>query len=434
LDELKIYRRKLSALEVLYHYQQGDIAETLDYLDENSTTLQEYYHDHFNPSVKSISKSLYSDRTELNQKINEIPEIMVLGDLPEPRPTHVLNRGLYHAQGPSVEVGTPSAVLAFNQELPRNRLGLAQWLFESDHPLTSRVFVNRIWQMHFGKGIVATSDDFGSQGAIPSHPELLDWLAVTFMESAWDIKQLHKVIVMSSTFQQSSRLNPEMLEADPENVLLSRGPSYRMKSEMIRDNALSISGLLVDKIGGPSVYPYQPEGLWDEISNKVWRYKYLQQPGEGLYRRSLYTIWKRSSPPPSMLVFDAPGRDVCRVRRANTSTPLQALVLLNDPQYLEAARVMAEKIRSERNDQPLEQLTLAFKQAIGRHPDKQELDILSKFYQQEVERFSDDKMAVQSYLTIGEMPAVNQAEPIELAALATVVHSILNTNESYTLR
>jgi hypothetical protein len=322
----------------------------------------------------------------------------------------------------------------FDTSLPRSRLGLSKWLFDPQNPLTARVFVNRVWQMHFGRGIVETADDFGSQGAIPTHPALLDWLAVEFIESGWDIKQLHKTIVMSATFKQSSRATERMLASDPDNKWLARGPSYRLKAEMIRDNALAVSGLLVPKLGGASVYPYQPEGLWDEISNKVWRYKYLQEPGEGLYRRSLYTVFKRTSPPPSMLVFDVPDRSVCRVRRANTSTPLQALVLLNDPQYIEAARVLAEKAITAYPADGRSRLRSIFTMIIGRKPDQQELELLHSFYQDEQQRFSNQKQDAMAYLSIGEHKAKVNTDPGELAALATVANGIMNTNEAYTLR
>jgi hypothetical protein len=287
--------------------------------------------------------------------------------------------------------------------------------------------------MHFGQGIVKTADDFGSQGEIPTHPDLLDWLAVEFIESGWDIKHLHKTIAMSATFRQSSVTTTAMMEADPENRYLARGPSYRMKAEMIRDNALAVSGLLVTTLGGPSVFPYQPEGLWDEISNKVWRYKYLQEPGDGLYRRSLYTVWKRTSPPPSMLVFDVPDRSVCRVKRTPTSTPLQALVLLNDPQYIEAARVLAERtIKEGLEEYP--RMSNVFAQITGRYPDEQEIELLNAFYQEEFERFKAHGEDTRAYLGIGEHLPDQSLEPEKVAALATVISGIMNTSESYTLR
>ena len=435
IDELKIYNRELSALEAFYSFDEEKALKFIKNWDveADNPIVQQYYDHHFNNSVFDARRALHAERVLLNDQINQIPEIMVMGDLPVPRPTFVLERGLYSAPGERVDAGTPDDIFVFDNGLPSNRLGLTKWLFDKDNPLTARVFVNRIWQMHFGKGIVKTSDNFGNQGGIPTHPELLDWLAVEFMESGWDIKQLHKTIVMSSTFQQSSRSTARLRDIDPGNDLLSRGPSYRLKAEMIRDNALAISGLLVDQQGGNSVYPYQPAGLWDEISNKKWRYPYLQQPGEGLYRRSLYTVWKRTSPPPSMLVFDVPDRSVCRVVRANTSTPLQALVLLNDPQYVEAARVLAEKIIAE-EDSLLTQLYNAFSLCTGRFPDQKEVELLSSFYKEEFERFSKEGRKAELYLTTGEKEPNNALEPIKVAALATVINGVLNTNESYTLR
>ena len=242
----------------------------------------------------------------------------------------------------------------------------------------------------------------GNQGDLPSHPELLDYLARYFVESGWDIKALHKHIMLSSTYMQASVITPELQEKDPENIWLARGPRIRMSAEMIRDNALAISGLMVDKIGGPSVYPYQPEGLWDEISNKHWRYKYLQEPGEGLYRRSLYSIWKRTSPPPSMQIFDVGERGTCRVRRRHTMTPLQALVLLNDPQYQEAARALAEKVYSEFPHSTADQLVNSFIRVLGRNPDPKEIQMLEEFYKREWEKFNERPTKANEYLCNGE--------------------------------
>ncbi len=434
LDELKIYQRQLTALEVLLDYNPKLAYSHISGAAEGDPLLVEYYHRYINKSLVPLRKQLQVNREKLNKTINKIPEIMVMGDLPEPRPTFILHRGMYDSPRQQVEPGAPPAVLAFEQEFPKNRLGLTQWLFSLQNPLTARVFVNRIWQMHFGRGIVNTPDDFGSQGAIPTHPALLDWLAVTFMESGWDIKQLHKTIVMSATFRQSSKATAEQMETDPDNQLLARGPSYRLAAEMIRDQALSVSGLLVNKLGGPSVFPYQPEGLWDEISNKVWRYKYLQEPGEGLYRRSLYTIWKRTSPPPSMLIFDVPDRSVCRVQRAKTSTPLQALVLLNDPQFLEAARVLAEKTILEYPEAPESQLSSAFADIVSRKPEQGELDVLKAFYREELTRFQRHEEDARDYLNIGEYQKSGSLDQRQVAALATVISGIFNTSDSYTLR
>lgn len=434
IDELKIFNRELTALEALYEFNPDAVESLVQNIKSDHPALLEFYHQYFDKAAAEIRSKLQVQRTELNQTVNEIPEIMVMGDLPRSRPTFILNRGAYDAPGKQVEPGTPEAVLPMDEAFPGSRLGLVKWMFGKDNPLTARVFVNRVWQMHFGQGIVKTADDFGSQGEIPTHPDLLDWLAVEFMESGWDIKQLHKTIAMSATFRQSSVATTAMMEADPENRYLSRGPSYRMKAEMIRDNALAVSGLLVDKLGGPSVFPYQPEGLWDEISNKIWRYKYLQEPGDGLYRRSLYTIWKRTSPPPSMLVFDVPDRSVCRVKRTPTSTPLQALVLLNDPQYIEAARVLAERTIKEGNEETYPRMSNVFAQITGRYPDEQEITLLNSFYMEELERFKAHEEDTKAYLGIGEYQRDQSLEPEKVAALATVISGIMNTSESYTLR
>ena len=287
--------------------------------------------------------------------------------------------------------------------------------------------------MHFGRGLVSTLDDFGNQGAQPSHPELLDWLAVWFREANWDIKALHRLIMSSSTYQQSSVMDTLLREQDPDNVLLARGPAFRLTAEMIRDNALAISGLLSPRIGGESAYPYQPAGLWDALTTKGWRYRYLQEPGEGLYRRSLYTIWKRTAPPPSMLIFDAPDRSTCTVERETTNTPLQALTLLNDPQYVEAARVMAETLL-EKHDVIDEALTTVFRLATGRRPSAEEQAILNQFYEAEHKIFADNPARAAAYLETGETPITSPQPPERIAALAVVANALMNTDEGFMRR
>lgn len=432
-DNLKIYNRELTALEVLFQENPVAAKQTMENqrLIDNQKLKQFYTHQ--NASVKAHQKKLYHHRTSLRQLLDSIPEIMVMGDLPEPRPTFILDRGLYNAPIKEVQAGVPENIFDFDENLPKNRLGLTRWLFDPENPLTARVFVNRIWQMHFGKGLVKTADDFGNQGDLPTHPDLLDWLAVEFIESGWDIKHLHKLIVLSATYQQSSGVNEFLLEIDPENQLLARSPSFRLSAEMLRDNALAVSGLLVKQIGGMSVYPYQPNGLWDEISNKGWRYSYLQEAGDGLYRRSLYTIWKRTAPPPSMLIFDAPDRSVCNVNRRNTNTPLQSLVLLNDPQYIEAARVLAEQLMLK-SELPQRQLQLAFQLLTGRVSDEYELQLLEQFYEMENQRFLAQEQDVMAYLSIGELPPNPNIDPTQLATLATVISGIMNTTDAYTRR
>jgi hypothetical protein len=299
----------------------------------------------------------------------------------------------------------------------------------TDHPLTARVAVNRLWQQLFGRGIVATPEDFGSQGMIPTHPALLDWLAVTYRESGWDTKALLKLIALSATYRQAARISPEGLARDPQNRLLARGPAQRFSAEMVRDNALSISGLLKEKAGGHWVKPYQPADVWKELANQIGENKYRPSKGADLYRRSLYSYWKRTIPPPMMLTFDAAERTVCIVKRQATSTPLQALILLNDPQLVEASRRLAEQLLVVESGRE-ERLSLAFRLATSRLPDRRELAILSSLLDQERQRFSEDESAARALLSVGASPWSAALDPIELAAYAVTVNTILNLDEA----
>jgi hypothetical protein len=354
---------------------------------------------------------------------------MVMRDTPEPRPAFVLNRGAYDAPTEEVEPGTPRAVLAFADSLPANRLGLARWLFSPRHPLTARVAANRYWQMHFGRGLIATPDDFGSQGALPTHPALLDWLATTFEYGGWDLKALHRLIVTSATYRQSSVAGPALQERDPANELLARGPSYRLPAEMVRDNALAVSGLLVPTLGGPSVKPYQPAGLWEELATRNATV-YVQDTGDKLYRRSMYTIWKRTTPPPSMMSFDASERNFCTVRRQSTSTPLQALILLNDPQYVEAARVLAERTIREGGPELRSRLTVAFRLLTSRRPGPEELEVLEALARSEQEAFAADPEAALELLAVGDHPRDPALDAPEVAALTVVANTIMSYDEA----
>lgn len=435
IDAFSVYNSALTPLEVLYLHDPERVKNLIQAPAQRAASadlFRAYYLAHNNPESIAYSEQLKTVKDSLNARLTQVQEIMVMGDLPSPRPTYVLNRGLYDAPADEVKPGTPSAILPFAPNLPPNRLGLARWLFQENNPLTARVMVNRIWQMHFGNALVSTMDDFGNQGATPTHPELLDWMANDFRSSGWDLKQLHKRIMMSRVYQQSSVITPDLLERDPDNTLLARGPSFRLPAEMIRDNALAISGLLTAKIGGPSVYPYQPEGLWDELSTKGWRYRYLQESGEGLYRRSLYTTWKRTAPPPSMLLFDAPDRSFCTVDRQPTSTPLQALVLLNDPQFVEAARVLAEGLlHTHEGTGALKSL---FRLVTGRHPTEAELKLLSEFHQAELATFQADPDKAISFLATGASLADASLDPIQVAAMAVVANSLMNTDEGFVRR
>lgn len=361
-------------------------------------------------------------------------KVMVMSD-DQPRKTFVLDRGVYDAPT-AIEVSSsaPPAIMPYNEtEYGSNRLGLAKWLFDPGNPLTSRVMVNRLWQEIFGRGIVATSDDFGNQGSLPSHPELLDYLSVEFGEKGWDIKYLLKLMVMSSTYRQSSASNDKLRETDPGNIYLARSSRYRLNSEMIRDNILFSSGLLHHELGGPSVKPYQPEGLWEAISVGIkgrGESEYIADEGEKLYRRSLYTYWRKTIPPPSMLIFDAPMKEFCEVRRVRTSTPLQALNLLNDPQLLEAARVLGSKL-VENKVLPVEKkIALAFRKIISRQPKAHEIEILLKGYQEEYERYKANPLEAKKFLQVGAYPQNDILDPVECAAMMHVVSIIYNLDEA----
>jgi hypothetical protein len=349
-----------------------------------------------------------------------------MGDLPAARPTHVLKRGAYDTPGERVEPGTPDSLLPMDAELPRNRLGLARWLIDRRNPLTSRVVVNRSWQMFFGRGLVVTAEDFGSQGALPTHPELLDWLASWFMDSGWDLKALHRLLVLSATYRQSSYASAALLARDPDNKWLARGPKGRLTAEMLRDQALACAGLLTRPIGGPSVKPYQPEGLWEEKS-AAWKYE--PDRGAALYRRSLYTYWKRTSPHPMMMTFDAAERNTCVVRRQATSTPLQGLVLLNDPQFVEAARQIAERVLKEGGSTVADQLTFAFRLLTGRRPSSAELDVLSKLHREQLAAFKSDTPDAEKLVKGGAAKFDTTLDPAEFAAATALANMLLSFDE-----
>ena len=427
-DEFRVFDQQLNAIEVATLY--GDDDPVLAFLEsKNQQQLLDYYLQNYNQSYQDAFAQLTQLRGEENEILSAQPEVMVMEELKEPRPTFILDRGAYDAPTKRVYPTTPASVLEFPKDLPRNRLGLAQWLIHENNPLTARVAVNRYWQLLFGRGIVKTSDDFGNQGELPSHPELLDWLAVRFRESGWDVKALLRLLATSATYRQSSVATPEMQEKDHENVWLARGPSYRMPAEMIRDNALMASGLIADSIGGPSVKPYQPEGLWEQLATRNVT-EYVQGHGTDLYRRGLYTIWKRSSPPPSMINFDASEKYLCTVKRQKTNTPLQALVLLNDPQYVEAARLLAERMIKEGGKQPEEQITFGFKALTSREPDNRELSLLKQLYQEEQAEFSQAPARADSLLAVGEHPRDTNLPADQLAALTVVANTLVNYDEA----
>jgi hypothetical protein len=441
IDELKVFQRCLTPLEMaLAADARGLLKEngafgTLSPMELSAwfmptpakDSLFDYYLENFDAPHGKLLAELKVLRDQENDLINSVKEIMVMGDRSTPRPTYILKRGAYDAHGELVEPGTPETIMPFDQRLPQSRLGLARWLVDPKNPLTARVIVNRYWQLFFGRGIVATPEDFGSQGLLPTHPELLDWLAKRFVDSGWDLKALHKLIVMSSTYRQSSQASPELLARDPDNKRLARGPKSRLTAEMIRDSALVAAGLLTSKIGGVSVKPYQPEGLWEEKS-KDW--KYQPDHGEGLYRRSLYTYWKRASQHPMMITFDGAERNTCVVRRQTTSTPLQALVLLNDPQFVEASRCIGERVMKEAGASLEERIRFAFRLLTSRTPTPREFDVLKRLYEEELRIFQSDDSGSLKLTKVGESKPDAAFVPAEVAANACVALAILNYDDA----
>lgn len=363
----------------------------------------------------------------------QAPLTMIASDMSSPRENYLLKRGEYDNRGEIIPTAAPASVMAFSDDLPRTRLGLAKWLVDSKHPLTARVAVNRYWQMLFGRGIVKTSEDFGTQGATPSHQDLLDFLAIDFMESGWDVKHLLKKIVLSATYGQASHQSLDLHGMDPENALLSRGSRRRLPAEFVRDHALSISGLLTQRLGGPGVHPYQPAELFGPNAIGSSRAKFTQSSGADLYRRSLYTYWKRQIPAANMRILGADGRTTCRTRRERTNTPLQALVLLNDPQFVEAARAFAERIVNEGGESPEDRLRFGFRLATSRSIDEAELSILAGEYQDRLKEFRADQERAKSYLAGGgEHQPDGKINVSELAAYAAVCSLIINLDETIT--
>ncbi|MEM1135038.1 MAG: DUF1553 domain-containing protein [Bacteroidota bacterium] len=435
VDEIHVFHEALTKVEIKQLYAET-LGQDLTMLNQMPDALKQELvlkrkHKQYDKIQKDLQKALQQKLTI----VSSIPEIMVMEEMPNPRPMFILARGQYDAPTEPVQPETPESVLAFTEDLPKNRLGLAKWLTNPQNPLTARVTVNRYWQMLFGRGLVDTPHDFGLQGSLPSHPQLLDWLAVNFIESGWDIKAMMKLMVMSATYRQASIQNEEQVKTDPDNILLARGPSKRLSAEMIRDNALAASGLLVKQVGGASVKPYQPKGLWIEkgsFSHELLNYE--PDEGDSLYRRSLYTFVRRTSPHPAMVAFDAPNRDVCTMKRESTNTPLQALVLLNDPQFVESSRVMAERIQKQGGDNLSEKITYGFRLATGRKPKEKEIDILENMYQQVFKRFNNSPIQADSLLSVGSYPVNKTFDKLETATWAVLSSTLLNHDEAYTKR
>ncbi len=435
IAQVRIYRTALTnedvgALAVPESVSQIAQMPVVQRSSAQTSKLRQAFLDQYAPeTMRAARKQVLDLEQQRARMIDTFPTVMVMQDMPEPRETHLLLRGAYDRPGEKVDPGVPGILTPLPKDAPANRLGLARWITDPANPLTARVAVNRFWQNAFGIGLVKTVEDFGSQGEWPENLELLDWLATEFVRTGWDMKAIQKNIVMSATYRQASKTTPEMQQRDPENRLLARGPRVRLSAEMVRDQALAVSGLLVDKIGGPSVKPYQPAGLWKDLSGGA---DYKPDTGEGLYRRSLYTYWKRTAPPPMMMNFDAAGREACVVRELRTNTPLQSLNLMNDVTYLEAARKMAERMMREGGATPQQRIAYGFGLATARQPDRRESEILQSSFNYYRDAFQSDPKASSKYLAQGEAPRDASLDERELAAYATLANMMLNLDATVT--
>ena len=384
-----------------------------------------------NPILHISDSEVRSTLTFINKRDTGSMTVSVMGDRDTMRKTFILNRGVYDQPTTEVLPSTIKAVLPFDTTcLPRNRLGLAAWTVSKDNPLTARVFVNHIWQEIFGRGLVKTSGDFGMQGELPTHPELLDWLSVDFMEHGWDVKRLMKQIVTSATYRQSGKVKDDNYKKDPENSWLTRAPRMKVKAEFVRDIVLASSGLLINTIGGPSVKPYQTKGLWEMASSGRGELAtYKQDKGEALYRRGMYTFIKLTVPPPSMILFDASNRDQCEVKRTQTNTPLQALMMMNDPTVLEASRVFAQVLMEEKSSTD-EKIKKAFHRIVCRLPNAKETDILKSYFDDQLKQFQQKKLDAAATLHVGEYPADKNVDAITTAALMKTISMLYNMEEA----
>jgi hypothetical protein len=437
VDELAIYAVRLTDLEVAALFEAAPTlplsTEPLSQLSaEQRASLFEHYLERHDSVAMAAKAELRSARVAENAAVEPIPEAMVMAEMPVPKPAFILQRGQYDSPGVAVQPNTPGVLPAFPTDAPRNRLGLAEWLLHPEHPLTSRVTVNRYWQMLMGRGIVETADNFGSTGTPPSHPELLDWLARDFVSHGWNVQRLLKQIVLSDVYRRSSRVPEAVRLVDPKNEWWSYGTPRRLTAEMIRDQALFVSGLLVEKIGGPSVKPYQPPGLWEEIA--MGRPTYQVGRGDDLYRRSLYTYWKRTVPHPAMMVFDASDRNVCTVKRQSTATPLQVLALLNDEQLVEAARMTGQRMLLEGGSADDQRIAWLVRMVLNRAVTPEEQTILQSLWDDQRAWFRTHAEDVQQLLTVGQKLADDQLDRVELAAATVLAQAVMSFEEAVVLR
>ncbi|MBX3745684.1 MAG: PSD1 domain-containing protein [Verrucomicrobiae bacterium] len=407
------------------------LAESANLDAARRSALRRFYREQHVPEAAQARQLLTTKRQERDQFVRTWPTAMVMQAASPARETHIRIRGEYDNLGEKVPPGVPEALFPWSEDLPPNRLGLARWLTDPRHPLTARVVVNQYWQKYFGTGLVKTSEDFGFQGEWPSHPELLDWLATEFLRTGWDIKAMQRLIVTSATYRQDSVISRDRLEQDPENRLLTRGPRFRLDAENIRDLAMAASGLLHPKIGGPSVFPYQPPGLWGQVAFEGTR-DYVQSEGPDNYRRGLYTYWRRSIPYASFTLFDAPSREVCTVRRPRTNTPLQALALMNDPVYVEAARALAHRVLTHGGSTTRDRVRYAFTLVLGRRPAPAEVALLTAAFDREFSQFAADREAANRLIHVGASRPPVDVDIAELAAWTIVASTLLNLDEAIT--
>jgi hypothetical protein len=461
IDDVRVFSSVLTESEIKMLSTCENVADILSiswmkWTPPQTDKVFHYFLQHHSPEELRLKKQRYDDAFRALMDLDaKAPTVMVMEEMSPPRKTYMLKRGQYDQPGEEVERNVPGALPPLDSSLPKNRLGLAQWLVDPGNPLTSRVTVNRVWQQFFGQGLVKTTEDFGSQGQWPTHPELLDWLAVEFstsprskvqspksedekaaatldfglgtLDSSWDLKRLTRMIVTSATYRQSTAVTPDAMQKDPDNRWLARAPRQRLSAEMVRDQALATSGLLVEELGGPSVKPYQPPGLWSELTGAD---DYVQDHGENLYRRSLYTYWKRTIAPPTMLTFDAATREFCTVRETRTNTPLQALTLLNETGSVEASRKLAERALREGGSGDRERLTWLLRTVISRKPSAEELVVLELGLARHREHYRQHTDAAKAVLTTGESPADDKIAADELAAFTAIASLVLNLDEA----
>ena len=436
IDDLQLYTRALSGLEAGQVFAGDPRGRDLIPLARRlgiDSLARPHFFEAVDPESAHARAALQAAREKLFAAETAVNEIMTMQDMATPRQTYILARGAYDApKDRPVGRDTPASLPPFPKDAPRDRLGLARWLVDPGHPLTARVAVNRYWQIFFGRGLVATTENLGQQGTLPTHPQLLDFLARDFIDKGWDVKRLCKMIVLSQTYRQRSSAAKAVRERDPDNRLLARGPSQRLSAEMLRDAALAASGLLVERIGGPPVKPSQPQGLWH--GQNAFLPEYVADKGPDAYRRSLYTFWRRTSPPPNMLAFDAPSREVCVVRRQTTTTPLQPLVLLNDPQFVEAAVALGDRMLGQGGTTTADRVTYAFRLAATRRPDDRERDVLVKLFESQRDAFRKEPVQAKALLAGVVFKPSGSLDPADLAAAAVTAGIILNTDAAVTAR